>query len=168
MPCKSIVPSTVAVTEGSWNGEKLDGLKIVALLSSEGTLQTRYEGKVGSIVFVDKTASDKQAEALLAMAKALAPDHLANVAKVEKKAVAFSRSGVLAELTADSDVKIKTGPICHCESTSCHAYLVYDAFSKSTEVECAKAETNDYKGEALGVRWSDPDRASAMVGTFAK
>ncbi len=157
-----------SVTEGSWNGEKLDGLKVVALLSAEGTLQTPYEGKVGSVVFVDQKASEKQAEALVALARELAPGHLSRIARVEKKEIAFSRKGVEATLTADQDLRLKTGPICHCDSTSCHAYLVYSAFSKSTEVECAKAEANNYKGEGLGVRWSDPDRPSAMVGTFAK
>jgi len=157
-----------SVKEGSWNGVKLDGLKLVALLNAEGTLQTKYEGKIGAVVYVDKTATEQQADALVAMAKELAPDHLAAISKVERKAIAFTRKGVEATLTADSDVRLKTGPICRCDSTSCHAYLVYTAFSKSTEVECAKAETNSYKGEELGVRWSDPDRPSAMVGTFAK
>src|SRR6516225_6553035 len=46
-----------AVREGSWNGQTLDGLKIVAVLNGEGTLQTQYEGKIGAIVFVDRAAS---------------------------------------------------------------------------------------------------------------
>jgi len=157
-----------SVKEGSWIGEKLDGLKVVALLSSEGTLQTKYEGKVGAILFVDRTATAKQADALVAMAKELAPDHLKNVLKVEQRAIEFARKGAEATVTSGSEVRVKTGPICRCDSTECHAYLVYPAFSKSTEVECAKAEANNYKGEDLGVRWSDPDRNSAMVGTFAK
>jgi hypothetical protein len=157
-----------AVGEGSWNGQKLDGLKIVALLNSEGTLQTKYEGKIGAIVFVDRTATPKQAEALVALAKELAPDHLGCISKVEKRAIEFTRKGLEATVTSGNDLRVKTGPICRCDSTECHAYLVYPAFSKSTQVECAKAEANQYKGEELGVRWSDPDRPSAMVGTFAK
>ena len=157
-----------SVQEGAWKGEKLDGLKIVAILSSEGTLQTKYEGKVGAVVFVDRTATPKQADALVAMAKDLAPDHLKNVLKVEARAIEFARKGLEATVTSGSEVRVKTGPICRCDSTECHAYLVYPAFSPSTKVECAKTEANNYKGEELGVRWSDPDRNSAMVGTFAK
>ncbi|HVE38396.1 MAG TPA: DUF1326 domain-containing protein [Planctomycetota bacterium] len=159
---------TWAVKEGSWNGETLDGLKVVALLSAEGTLQTKYEGKIGAVVFVDRTATPKQADALVAMAKELAPDHLGKISKVEKRGIEFARKGLEASVTAGADVKVKTGPICRCDSTECHAYLVYPAFSKATQVECAKAEANQYKGEELGVRWSDPDRPSAMVGTFAR
>jgi hypothetical protein len=157
-----------AVRDGSWNGQKLDGLKVVAVLNSEGTLQTRYQGAVASVIYVDKTATPLQAEALVAMAKELAPEPLARVLKVEAKAIAFARKGLEADLTADTDLRLKTGPICHCDSTSCHAYLVYPAFSSSAEVESAKAEANRYQGGGLGVRWSDPDRPSAMVGTFAK
>lgn len=157
-----------AVQDGAWNGQKLGGLKVVAVLSSEGTLQTKYQGTVGSVIYVDKAATPLQAEALVALAKELAPEPLAHVLRVEPKPIAFSRKGLDAELTAETDLRLKTGPICHCDSTSCHAYLVYPAFSSSTEVECAKAETNHFQGGGLGVRWSDPDRPSAMVGTFAK
>jgi hypothetical protein len=157
-----------SVREGSWNGEKLDGLKIVALLSAEGTLQTNYQGKIGALVFVDRTATPKQADALVAMARELAPEPLGAISKVEKKALEFSRKGLEASVTSGAELRVKTGPICRCDSTECHAYLVYPALSTSTQVECAKAEANQYKGEELGVRWSDPDRPSAMVGTFAK
>ena len=158
-----------SVRQGTWDGVALDGLKIVAVLNAEGTLHTKYEGKVNSIVFVDKNASEAQAAALIAMAKALAPDHLANVTKVERKEIAYSRKGIEATLTAEKELQVKTAAICECDSTSCHAYLFYPAVSKSTEVECAKAVANAYRGEALGgIRWSDPERQSAMVGTFAK
>src|ERR1043165_6217395 len=68
-----------SVTKGSWDGVPVDGLKIVAVLSAEGTLHTKYEGKVASIVFVDKNASEAQAAALVAMARSLAPEHLADI-----------------------------------------------------------------------------------------
>ena len=157
-----------SVREGSWNGEKLDGLRIVALLSAEGTLQTKYEGKIGAVVFVDRTATPKQADALVAMARELAPEHLGAISKVDRRAIEFTRKGLEASVTSGAELRVKTGPICRCDSTECHAYLVYPALCPSTQVECAKAEANQYKGEDLGVRWSDPDRPSAMVGTFAK
>jgi hypothetical protein len=158
-----------SVTKGSWEGVAVDGLKIVAVLSAEGTLHTKYEGKVTSIVFVDKNASDAQTAALVAMARSLAPDHLSDIRKTERRAIEFTRKGIEATLRAEKELQVKTAAICHCDSTSCHAYLFYPAVSKSTEVESAKAVAHQYQGEALGgVRWSDPDRQSAMVGTFAR
>jgi hypothetical protein len=156
------------VKEGSWDGVSVDGLKIVAVLNSEGTLHTRYEGKVNSIVFVDKNATECQAKALLAMARALAPDHLSDVRKVERREIAHSRKGIEATLTVEKEIQVKTKAICLCDQASCNAYLFYPAFSKSTEVESAKTVAHSYEGGQLGVRWSDPERQSAMVGTFAK
>lgn len=157
-----------SVTEGSWDGQKLDGLKIVAVLDAEGTLQTKYEGKVTSIAFVDKNATDAQASALVAMAKALAPDHLSGLRKTERKEITSARQGIEATLTVEKELQLKTKAICVCDQASCNAYLFYPAFSKSTQVESAKTVSHSYEGEALGVRWSDPERQGAMVGTFEK
>jgi hypothetical protein len=157
-----------SVTEGSWDGEKLDGLKIVAVLDAEGTLQTKYEGKVSSIAFVDKKATDAQAAALVAMAKALAPDHLSNLKTTERKDITSARQGIEATLTVEKVLQLKTKAICLCDQASCNAYLFYPSFSKSTQVESAKTVAHSYEGEGLGVRWSDPERQGAMVGTFEK
>jgi hypothetical protein len=157
-----------SVTEGSWDGVALDGLKIVAVLNAEGTLHTKYEGKVNSIAFVDKNATDAQAAALLAMAKALAPDHLSDIRKIERKAITSSRKGIEATLTVEKELQLKTKAICVCDQASCNAYLFYPAFSASTQVESAKTVTHSFEGDALGVRWSDPERQGAMVGTFAR
>jgi hypothetical protein len=157
-----------SVTEGSWDGVSLDGLKIVAVLNSEGTLHTKYEGKVTAIAFVDKKATDAQAAALVAMAKALAPDHLSDIRKTERKEITSSRKGIEATLTVDKELQLKTKAICLCDQASCNAYLFYPAFSKSTQVESAKTVDHSYEGDALGVRWSDPERQGAMVGTFEK
>jgi len=157
-----------SVTEGAWEGTSLDGLKVVAVLNAEGTLHTKYEGKVNAIVYVDKKATEVQASALVAMAKSLAPDHLADIKKIDKKAIDFSRKGIEATVTVEKEIQVKTAAICQCENSTCHAYLFYPAFSKATEVESAKSLAHSYQGRELGVRWSDPDRQSAMVGTFSK
>ena len=156
------------VTEGSWDGTALDGLKIVAVLNAEGTLHTKYEGKVSSIVFVDAKATDRQADALVAMAKSLAPDHLADVRKIERRNITSCRKGIEATLVVEKELQLKTKAVCICDQASCNAYLFYPAFSKSTEVESAKTVAHWYDGEGLGVRWSDPERQSAMVGTFSR
>ncbi|MBI3854376.1 MAG: DUF1326 domain-containing protein [Planctomycetes bacterium] len=157
-----------SVKEGAWDGVALDGLKIVAVLNAEGTLHTKYEGKVFAVAYVDKKATDRQAEALVAMAKALAPDHLADIRKISRKGIDFSRKGIEATLTVEKEVQVRTAAICECENSSCHAYLFYPAFSKAAEVESAKLLAHSYQGDTLGVRWSDPERQSAMVGSFAR
>jgi hypothetical protein len=157
-----------SVSKGSWEGVSLDGLKVVAALNSEGTLGTKYEGKVTSALYVDEKATCAQAEALVALAKALAPKELAHVIRVEKKAVAFSRSGIKATLKVGSEIGIKTDEICDCNSSGCTAMRFYDPVSRSVEVECAKAVTNSYQDGALGVRWSESGLQGAMLGTFSK
>jgi len=157
-----------AVTKGSWKGTALDGLKIVAALKSEGTLHTEHQGKVLSVLFVDEKASDAQANALVSLVKTLAPDHFAHVLKVEKRAIEFSRKGLEASLTAGTDVTLRTTALCPCDAICCNEEQAYPTVSASTKVDCVKTAAHEYRGKSLGDRWSDANRRSALVGTFAR
>lgn len=157
------------VTKGSWDGTALDGLKAVAVLNSEGTLHTDTEGKVQAALYIDASASDPQAQALQALVKALAPKHLGNIVKVARGTITWSRKDLEAVLTVGSDVSLKTTPLCSCDTICCNEEQFYPAVSDGTRVTCVKAAEHSYQGAALdGVRWSDGNRRSGMVGTFSR
>ncbi len=155
-----------SVSKGTWEGVALDGLKVVAALDSEGTLGTKYEGKVTAALYVDEKATCGQSKALVALAKSLGK--LAHVVRVQRKDIAFSREGIKATLKVGSEIGIKTDEICDCNSSGCTAMRFYDPVSGSVEVECAKAVTNNYQDGALGVRWNESGLQGAMLGTFAR
>lgn len=155
------------VTRGSWAGTSLDGLKVVAAISAEGTLHTSGEGKVEAVLMVDEKATAEQAKALVAMAKSLAPQHLANVVKIERRAIAYSRKGLEAELSAGEDARIKTTAFCPCDAICCNEEKAYPSIGDA-KVECAKTLEHAYRGAGLGGTWSDPVKRSAMIGTFTR
>src|SRR5256714_7285661 len=63
-----------SVREGSWNGVKLDGLNVIAIVRTDGTLgDLRYQPRSGKAVLViDMLATPKQREALVELARSLA------------------------------------------------------------------------------------------------
>ena len=156
-----------SVDEGAWNGVALDGLSVVAVLEAEGTLHTTAEGSVRSVLYVDEKSSEAQAKALESLARALAPKHLDHVLKIERKAIAHSRQGMVATLTVGDVVKIRTAGFTAADSICCHEEQAYPAVSGATDVVCAKSVENTYQGDGLGgVRWKDPNKRSAMIGRF--
>jgi len=157
------------VRQGSWDGVTLDNLAIVAVVDADGTLSTSTEGKVKTVVYIDQTASESQGKALLSMAAALAPRYLKNVVRLEKSKISYRRDNVKASLEVGSlgEVKLETGVLsAHCDSVCGNEEKAYPSLSKLTQVTCAKTLKNSYNGSALGLRWSDPNRRSAMLGHF--
>jgi len=155
------------VTKGSWGGVALDGLKVVAAISAQGTLHTPGEGKIAAVALVDEKATAEQAKALLAMARSLAPRHLENIVKVERRAITYTRDGLEAVLSAGDDARIKTTAFCACDRICCNEEKAYPSIGEA-RVECAKTLEHAFRGAGLDGTWSDPVKRSAMLGTFAR
>jgi hypothetical protein len=184
-----------SVTKGTWNSADLSGLSVVAVLDAEGTLTTGAQGKVRSVVYVDERASEEQGKALLSLAVDLAPTYLKDIVRVEKRKISYRRDdqevtlevsaarpdGFLIaaetaqEPTADAagksaiEVKIKTAPLAsHCDSICGNEEAFYPTLASVAHIECAKTIENYYGGTALGLRWSDPNKRSAVLGQFTR
>jgi hypothetical protein len=156
------------VTKGSWGGIALDGLKVAAALSAQGTLHTANEGKVTAVLFVDEKASPSQAKALVEMARELAPKHLGTVARTERCAISFTREGLEGALAVGDVAKIKCTAFCACDRVCCNEEKAYPSISGSARVDCAKTLENEYRGPGLDSTWSDPIKRGSMLGTFAR
>src|SRR5213594_241126 len=74
-----------AVREGTWNGVRLDGLNVIAVVRTDGTLgDRRYQPRSGkAVLVVDRTATPPQREALIDFARAMAGGLIREVAEVK-------------------------------------------------------------------------------------
>ena len=156
------------VEKGGFQGVDLSGLKVAAAILAEGTIGHTDEGEIRCALFVDEKATAAQGKALVALARSLSPKYLATVVSVEARPIAFERKGLVARLSVGDFASIRTTEFCPCDKICCNEEQFYPAISGSTRVECAKTVEHEYKGKALDGRWSDPNRRSAMVGTFAR
>ena len=156
------------VDRGGFQGTELAGLNVAAAVVAEGTIGSGAEGKMQAVVFVDERASGAQAKALVALARSLAPSYLADIVGVERRTISYERKGMEATLAVGEVARIRTTAFCPCDAICCNEEQFYPAISGSTKVECAKTVEHEYKGKALDARWSEPNKRSAMLGTFAR
>ena len=163
-----------AIEKGSWKGVRLDGLKVAVSLRAQGTFGTDAEGKVRAVVYIDERSNARQGDALVALAKQLAPKYLKNIVKVERRKIRYARKADRAELEvarprgkSGAEVKIETMALnSHCDKICGNEEKAYSSLSKFTRTQCAKTVTHFYRGGHLGARWSDPGARSAMYGSF--
>src|SRR5437773_10593597 len=73
-----------SIREGAWNGVKLDGLNVIAVVRADGTLgDLRYQPRCGkAVLVVDRNATLRQREALTDLARSLAGGLIKEVTQV--------------------------------------------------------------------------------------
>src|SRR6266404_2367228 len=73
-----------SVREGSWNGVKLDGLNVIAVVRTDGTLgDQHFQPRSGkAVVVVDRLATPQQREALTDLARSMAGGLIRDVAAI--------------------------------------------------------------------------------------
>ena len=74
-----------SVREGSWNGAKLNGLRVLAVVKADGTLgDVCHDGRHGTaVLIVDERADHQQRQALAGLAVRLAGSLVERVVRVE-------------------------------------------------------------------------------------
>ena len=158
------------VDKGAVGGVAIDGLAVVAALSGTHNLGMHEMGgeaptEVKALMYVDSRASTRQRQALVSMART-AMAHLAvRVVGVQAVPIAFDRTAHAAAVTA-GDATLQVEAHVH-HDPSCGAMQWFHPLSRGADAQVGLTRTQAFTGAALGTRWSQADRKSAFVGTFA-
>jgi hypothetical protein len=160
------------VRHGAWNGVALDGLSIAAAVRAKATLGDPYANPypAKSVLIVDDSATAAQRDALIAFARHMGGDLLANVDKVVFAPVELAMSTEhhgRALLRAGQFAVVQTRPINENDHFCGNEVTFYPPLTPTSHSMPAVALTDEYKGPALGESWSTHDRRSAFVGSFA-
>ena len=159
------------VKEGSWEGTSLEGLSVVAIVRASATLGDPFAGETEparSVIVVDRAASQPQKQALLSLARSMAPELLDRVVSVESAPI---------ELTLDvqQQASLQAGDIASFstrgfrkEDHLCGNETVLYPPLIPVDAEPAFTLEHEFRGDGLGSRWSSPSRASAFVGQFIR
>ena len=158
------------IARGSWNGESLDSLKIATVIESEGVPGSRLEGKMRAVVYIDEKASDKKAEALLDLARELAPRYLKNLVRIRKAPIQFSNKNHTLQLSIKNHLEVKAKTHEH-DSAVCESICGKDPqpgkpLSLHVKSEKALGQKNLYQADDLQVRWSSEKSQSCLFGQF--
>jgi hypothetical protein len=161
------------IDSGDWNGVKLNGLSVVAVIRAEHTLGLSSEpvNPAKAVLIVDKSADAEQRLALQSFAKHMGGELLASVLKVDYAPIELTIQGNnihggAAKLTAGSLAEIQTRAMSAADHICGNEEVWYPPLTKTEHVMPAYALENSYTGDGLGETWHNRFKRSGFVGTF--
>ena len=160
------------VSRGAVDGVALDGLSVVAAATADNNLGTHNLGGapanvLKSVVLVDQRANAAQRDALVAMARSLAPSIVRSVVETRAVPIAFERSGDTVQVRAgEASLEVVTN-VPH--SPNCGALKWFEPLARTENAEIGVTRLQEWSGTALGPRWKQvsEDKRSSFVGTFS-
>lgn len=163
------------VAKGSFDGVKLDGLSVVAVVRASSTIGNIHQDYLPSkaVLVVDENADAMQRVALQNLAKKLGGALVADVVGVnyEPITMAFEGGSVHSRvglMKAGDLVNLQTRAIETADKLCSHEDTVYEPMTSGLDHAMpAYTIANTFQGKGLDVTWSSPYKLSAFVGTFA-
>ncbi len=157
------------VDQGSYNGVTLDGLSVVAAVAGDRNLGIQEIGgaqaTTRSAVYVDQRANPAQRMALVAMANSLSKGVVSTVVQVTRTPIQFTEDQEMIRVSAGPATLDVNKRMDH--DPSCGAMQWFEPLSSVSDATLGQTEQNMFKGNALGTKWSDPNKKSAFFGTFS-
>jgi hypothetical protein len=158
------------VDHGQVDGVPLDGLSVVAVVAADLNLGTHEIGGAEPSHFktalrVDSRANPAQHDALIAMARSLAPSLIKGVVDVKAVPISFERAkGQVDVSAAEATLQVAT----HADhSSNCAALQWFTPLSSTDHAHIGTTLLQSWSGTSLGTEWSQGDRRSSFVGSFS-
>ena len=162
-----------SVREGSWNGARLDGLSVMAIVKTEATLgDVTFQPQNGeAVLIIDARANGKQREALADFARAMAGKLTTKIADVQTASI----TAKLGTCTQSGCASVKAGDLVEI-STSClggkhdvcgNEETFYPPLSKVEGAYPVFTDVASFNGSGLDVTWQIAGKRSAFLATFA-
>ncbi len=161
------------IDRGSWGNVPLDGLSVVAVVRASATLGDPYANPLPAkaVLIMDANASEAQRAALVNFVQAQTAGLLNDIVATEVSPIRFvvdeSRHGY-ATLEAGNLARISTRAIGSADMICHNEEVFYQPLAAHLDHAMpAVALDGSYRGNHLGITWSDSGRRSSFVGTFS-
>lgn len=161
------------ITQGSFQGVKLDGLAVVGAVKASATLGDRSTTvfPVKSVLIIDERADAEQRLALKQFAQRVSNDLLQDVVRVYYQPISLTFEddnlhSAKARLAAGTLAAIETRAIHGGDHICSNEEVWYEPLTQVDHAMPAVAVAHNFRGQGLGTTWSSPDKRSAFVGSF--
>ena len=159
------------VKQGTFNGVRLDGLGVVAVISADQTLGLPQGSTARTLVIVDQRADAAQREALVALVRKQGGDLLQNVVAVRSSAISLTNcecEGGTCAIVEAGGATIRTRCIdSHKDSHCGNETAFYPPLTRGVNARPAACVEHAFNGAGLSETWSDVERRGAYVGSFS-
>lgn len=162
------------VGTGSWQGTRLDGLSVIAVIRTQDTLgDVRYQPREGqAVLIVDSRADHYQHDALVDFARSAAGSLLRNIAAIKSAPIASTMgtcaAGSCATVKAGPWVEITTRCLAGKDHLCGNEENYYPPLTTVQDARSAYTELATFTGSELNVTWELAGKRSAYLATFAR
>ncbi len=163
---------TWAVREGTWNGTRLDGLRVIAVVRTDNTMGDQaFAPRAGrAVVIVDARADSRQRDALVGFARSAGGKLINEIAEVKTAAIesnigTCAKAGCAA-VKAGSLVSVATRCFGDKDHVCGNETTYYPPLTKIAGALPAYTELASYNGTGLNMTFSATGQRSAFIGTF--
>ena len=164
-----------AVREGAWKGVALNGLSVIAVVKTDGTMgDLKYQPRSGPAVLItDAKADARQKDALSDLARSMAGKLIKNVvwvkpAKMEVSIGNCDKSGGCALVKAANLVEISTRCLGDKDHLCGNEDTFYPPLTKVSDAHPAFTEIAAFKGSGLDLTWESIGKRSAFLAAFSR
>ena len=163
-----------AIREGAWNGVKLDGLNVIAVVRTDGTLgDLRYQPRSGkAVLVVDRAATPSQRDALTDFARSMAGGLIKEVTEVKTApmdvAIATCGNKGCASVKAGNLVEITTRCLGSKDHLCGNEETFYPPLTEVSDAYPAFTEVASFEGSGLNLTWAMVEKRNAFLGSFAR
>jgi hypothetical protein len=158
------------VRKGSFKGVSLEGLSVVAMVAGDVNLGTHELGGVAptsikSMIIVDRRATSAQQQALVEMARSLAPNLVRGIVRTSAMPITFETAGddvrvAAGAATVDINTNVEHSP-------TCASAQWFEPLAAVDDPKIGLTRRFEWSGDGLGARWTLLDRKSSFVGSFS-
>jgi hypothetical protein len=158
------------VEKGDFEGVRLDGLGVVAVVAASDTLGLVQTGPARAVLIVDSRADAAQRQALIRLAQRQGGELLRHIVAVESAAVELQ----ICPCAEGGCGKLRAGAA--CIETRCldekhdkvcgNESAFYPPLARGVHVRPAYAVEHRYSGLGVNETWNDAGRRGAYLGSF--
>ncbi len=154
------------VQRGEWKGERLDGLRAIAVVSSEDNLAEKKTPHRSELI-IDNGASDAQAGAMVdALKENYGFRSLGEVVTVRRAPIAFEHVGRSYVVSAGAIAKLSVEGMPNDECCKMPNLVWYEPLVALMDRKVGYTKSAQYAGGAVADSWQRGDENSAFYGRF--
>ena len=157
------------VDRGTFEGARLDGLSVVAVVAASDTLGVTQTGPAKAVLIVDARADSSQRDALVRFAQQQGGALLNSIVDVQTAKISLTKceckEGGCFRLDAGK-ARVETRCLDGHDKVCGNESAYYPPLAQNVKVMPAVATEHSFVGKGFNATWNDVDRRGAYVGTF--
>ena len=162
---------TWRINQGFWKDISLKGLSVVVVVKARATLGDPFAEALPtrSVIIVDQNATVKQKTALIDFVRSMGGDLVKKVVWIKSAEINIKMdpNRQFASVSAGDMAQIKTRALGHNDHLCGNEEVYYTPLVQLSQFSPAYTIEHKFSAKGLNSTWSNPNKRSAFVGTFA-